>query len=400
MDSLVRLRTTGVAKGGDALARLDDGRVVFVRGALPDELVDVRVVEQKRDFARAIVSAVIEASRWRVDEPCRFVAEGCGGCDLQHVSAEGQRAIKLRIVEDALGRVGRFSSWPDVRVVALPNTGYRTTVRGLVAGGRFGYRARQSHEAVGVKECLVAHPRLAELISDGRFGQAREVTLRASVATGERMARCVPHTSGVVLPDDVAVVGPKGQAFLHETVAGVSLRVSAQSFFQARPDGAEALVRAVSAMIDDLDRVGTAVDLYAGVGLFAATALAGWESVVAVEQAASSVEDCRVNLAATLGPVGEVIRSDVERWTPRAASVVVADPARTGLGAGGVAAVAATRAPRVVLISCDPAAFARDAALLAKQAYSLVDIVLVDMFPHTSHIELVSRFDLAGPTSA
>ncbi|TML14035.1 MAG: TRAM domain-containing protein, partial [Actinobacteria bacterium] len=113
-----QLRTTGVAKGGAAIARDADGRVVFVRGALPDEVVRAEIVDVKRDFATAEVREVIEASTWRIEPPCPAVAAGCGGCDLQHASLEGQRALKVRIVEDALTRIARVREYPAIDVVA------------------------------------------------------------------------------------------------------------------------------------------------------------------------------------------------------------------------------------------------------------------------------------------
>jgi 23S rRNA (uracil1939-C5)-methyltransferase len=134
------------------------------------------------------------------------------------------------------------------------------------------------------------------------------------------------------------------------------------------------------------------VDAYAGVGLFASILGAGRSvRVVAVESDPSAVADARVNLADL---DAEVVASEVARWRPRRADVVVADPSRPGLGRPGVGAVAATGARRLVLVSCDPASLARDAALLHAAGYALVSVALVDAFPHTFHTETVSRFDL------
>jgi 23S rRNA (uracil1939-C5)-methyltransferase len=148
----------------------------------------------------------------------------------------------------------------------------------------------------------------------------------------------------------------------------------------------------VSASIGDaLPEGGVLVDAYAGVGLFGSVIGAERRAqVVAVENDASAVADARVNL----GDLdAKVVDSEVGRWRPRPADVVVADPARSGLGRPGVAAVAATGARRIVLVSCDPASLARDTVLLGAQGYSLVSVRLVDAFPHTFHVETVSRFD-------
>ena len=388
-----RFTTTGVAKGGAAIARAADGRVVFIRGALPDEVVTAEVREVRRDFSMADVHDVVDPSPWRIAPPCREVAAGCGGCDWQHVSLDGQRALKIRIVEDALIRLGHFDAYPPISFVSLPGVGYRSTVRGVVREGRFAFRRRSSHDPVEVASCLVAHPLLDALIRDGDFGRAREVTLRCGVHTGDRLVIGSPHAKGIRVSDDVEVVGldrlRRGAAsFIHEEIEGVRFRISARSFFQSRADGAAALVRAVSDELADIPGQGRAVDLYAGVGLFAATALARWPEVVAVENNASAVGDCRVNV-----PNARTVRADVSEWRPDHASVVVADPARDGLGRAAAERVAATGAARVVLVSCDPAAFGRDAALLRGHGYELSCVRVVDLFPQTSHVEVVSRFD-------
>jgi 23S rRNA (uracil1939-C5)-methyltransferase len=124
------------------------------------------------------------------------------------------------------------------------------------------------------------------------------------------------------------------------------------------------------------------------VGLFAGTVGQWAADVLAVEVAPSSVADLRVNL-----PGGRVVESAVEAWEPQPADVVVADPPRTGLGRGGVDAVAATGATRLALVSCDPVALARDAALLRDHGFRHGRSTVVDLFPHTPHVEVVSRFD-------
>lgn len=176
-----------------------------------------------------------------------------------------------------------------------------------------------------------------------------------------------------------------------EEVSGVELRISARSFFQSGPLAAGALVATVARALGDRD-LGRdrLVDLYGGVGLFTAGLRAANAQVV--ERSSSAVADARVNTA-HLGT--KVIRSAVESWRPSKADVVVADPSRKGLGRRGVDTVAAIGAGRVVLVSCDPAAMARDLSDLVAAGYGISRIELVDMFPHTHHIEAVTV--LEGP---
>lgn len=373
--------------------------MVFVTGALPGEVVLARLTEEKRDFARAVVVEVVEASPDRIEPPCPHVAEGCGGCGWQHIDPTVQPELKRVAVVDALRRQGRVADpGPTVRLgPSLAPLGGRTTVRASVVGGRAGFRRRRSHETLEVDDCLVAHPLISELIVDGRFGEATEVTMRAGARTGERLVLAHPHATGVRVPDGVAVVGTDEvaagrRAWHHEEVAGRRWRISATSFFQARADGADLLVEEVVAGVDALvPDAATLVDLYSGVGLFAGTAGAG-RRTVAVERHRPATVDAQHNLE---GTGARVVRASIPRWRPSSADVVVADPARSGLGAVGVEAVAATGAAGVVLVSCDPASLGRDTALLAGHGFAFEGATVIDLFPHTPHVEVVSRFRAA-----
>ncbi len=385
----------GIATGGEGVGRDAGGRAVFVAGALPGERVQVEVVEEHPRYARARLVAVVEPSPDRRPPPCPHVAEGCGGCDWQHVAEPAQRALRRDVVTDALTRLGRI---PDPVVVAgpaLPAVAARTTVRAVVVDGRAGFRRRHSHDPVVVSSCLVTHPAAEALLVEGCFDGAEEVTVRVGARTGERMVVAAPTAAGVAVPDGVVVVGADElaagrRAWIHEEAGGRRWRVSARSFFQASPEGADALVGAVSAAVGELapdaDRL---VDLCAGVGLFAGTVVPPDVRVIAVESSASAVADARHNLA---DHDVRFVRTRLERWRPSRADVVVADPPRAGLGRVGVERVAATGAEAVVLVSCDPGALGRDAGLLTAAGYRLDRAEVLDLFPQTSHLEVVSRF--------
>lgn len=379
-----------MAAGGAAVAREPTGRVVLVDGALPGETVDAVLTEERSSYARARVTAVLEASPDRVSPPCPHVARGCGGCGWQHVSLEAQRRYKTELVAEALERIGGA---PGTEVLPAPPAslaGYRTTLRLTSDGARPGYRRHRGHEVVPVDSCLVAHPLLAELLAVGDFGEATEVTLRCGARTGDRLAVLGPSSGGASLPGPVRVIGEDElaagrRAWIFEEVGGKRLRLSAQSFFQASPEGADVLVSLVGSAIAGAPE-GLLVDAYGGVGLFAAT-LGANRPVTLLECSASAAADARVNL-----PAASVRLVDVARWRASKAAVVVADPPRAGLGAAGVAALVASRASHLALVSCDPASLGRDAALLRAKGFNLEWAALVDMFPGTPHIEVVSRF--------
>lgn len=397
-DELVELRPDRFAAGGDTIARDQDGRVVFVAGALPGETVLARIVRTKRDWARAFAVDIIAASPDRVVPPCASRRAGCGGCGWQHLTHTAQRDAKRDIVADALRRIGGL---PEARVVVggtVEPTGYRTTVRvAAAADGQAGFRAESTHDVVAAPHCLVAHPALRDIIADLELDAGVEVTLRYSVATGQLGARWdgvdsdrAAHDGAVRgLPDETHLgVG----AVLHEDVDGRRLRVSMGSFFQSGPQAAELLVDAVRRSAPELADAATVVDAYAGVGMFAALATNDDARVIAIETSRVAVADAEHNLA---DRDVEVVRNEVGGWhapTDRPIDVVIADPARSGLGAPGVGALVRTDCPVLVLVSCDPASLGRDAKLLARAGYVHESTEVVDTFPLTTHVETATRF--------
>lgn len=356
MTDEVELDVTAMVAGGDGLAREESGRVVFVRGGLPGERVRARFTQQKRDFAKATTVEVLDASPDRVEPPCRFVALGCGGCDWQHATPEAQARFKRDLVIDALRRIGRLEDPVVHDCVQLASTRYRTTVRVAIdQRGRPAFRKAESHDLVVVDDCLVAHPDIAARLADETWPDATEVVLR----TGDT-----------------------------ETVAGRTFTVAADSFFQIRPDGAEVLVQLVGDAVTSRGAQ-TAVDLYAGVGLFAGTLHdRGVEVLAAVEGNPSAISDANQNLRG----VCEVIAADVAKWDGVKVDAVIADPARAGLMANGVATVVRCDPDVVVLVSCDVASLGRDAKLLAEAGYRFEEATPVDLFTHTAHVEVVSAF--------
>lgn len=380
----VELVTTGVTSDGDALGREASGRVVFVPGALPGERVRAGIVSERPKSAIGDLVGVLEPSPHRVVPPCPLVPTGCGGCQWQHAAAEEQRRMKAEIVVNAVVRAGVEPPGAPATVELNP-WAYRTTIRAAVVDGKAGFRRRRSNEVLRVPECLIAHPLLADLLANGRYDGAAEVLLRCGARTGERLAATVPAGLGISVPEDV-----KREAF-YEVAAGRRWRISAGSFFQARPDGADALADLLAGAAASLGEPAAALDLYGGVGLFSGVlAERGW-AVTAVESSPSAVADARVNLR---GLAVDVVQADVTGWEPPGASLVVADPSRIGLGRKGAEVVAASGAHRLILISCDAISLGRDSALLSKKGYRLTAMTLVDMFPQTSHVEVVSTFDL------
>lgn len=389
-------RVDRIATGGRCLGVAPDGRTLFVPESIPGERVSVEVVKEYSRRLDGRLKAVIEPSADRVEPSCAAYHDGCGGCDWLHIAASRQSQLRIDIVADCLRRLGRLD---DVEIRGgpkLPADGYRTTVRAAVVNGKAGFRSRDSHDVVSVDTCQISHPMIERMLAESFWGSAEEVVLRVGHNTGESMAIVSPLVTGDVRVAEVnpasptVIVGADELAggrppHIHETLDGVRLQISAGAFFQCRPDGATALAGAVQDVIAAYD--GVLLDAYCGVGLFGVLCGMG-RSVVAVEANPAAAGDARWNLRNH----GEVFETRFEQWPAQPVGVAVADPARAGLQADGVAKLVECGPAVIALVSCDPASLARDAALLDNAGYGLDRVTVVDLFGQTSHVETVSAF--------
>ena len=386
--------------GGDALARLPSGKVIFVEGALPGEEVRVQLTDTRKDFGRATVEEVLSASPDRRDPPCPHVADGCGGCSWQHLSPEGQYEAKVRIVAESLARTGKVSSAAAevdniVRFGAVEPVGSRTTIRvAFNAEGKPGFRARSSHDVVAIKNCLVAHPLLNEALShiSAEPGSDAEVVLRCSVSTGVVGALVYGFEEDINGLDAVDVLGD--EARISERIDTQDFGISMGAFFQSSPQAADLLVRAVRTMAGAealSGSFGPVVDAYGGGGLLAASLVPLHVPVVLIEDNEFAIDDAKQNLRAHQA---KIVPVPVEEWRASAAGIIIADPARSGMGAAAVKAIVASGTPRFVLVSCDPAAGSRDVRLLTEAGYVVDAVGVLDLFPHTNHLEMITSLSL------
>jgi 23S rRNA (uracil1939-C5)-methyltransferase len=371
--------------GGDGLVRMDDGRVVFVPGVVAGEKVEIDLVSTTNDFGRGRLLRVVEASPDRREPPCPHVADGCGGCDWQHIQPAAQHGAKVALVTEAFARTARMQIEPRLRV--LDASARRSTVR-MVAdhNGVLGFREGESNETVRVASCMVAEQMVNDIIAAPLLEGAGEVTIRVSPRTGERGVWC--HEGQMVRGLDESIArGARG--VVHMEAAGHRYRVSMGSFFQSSEAAADLLVDVVTRRLNGLElpQGGLLVDAYGGVGLFSRALSSRFDEIVLVESNQQACRDAITNLEDCAAVIDQ---SNMEHWNPCRADVVVADPARQGLGKGGVAAIVDTEAPTVVLVSCDPVAGARDVRMLVDAGYGLGDVEVLDIFPETHHVEVVS----------
>jgi 23S rRNA (uracil1939-C5)-methyltransferase len=419
----VRLQTSEMAYGPHAVAR-HEGKVVFIRGAAPDEEVDVVITEERRSFAFAEVVDVIRPSLNRRQPPCPYLPR-CGGCPWQHLDYAAQLEAKRHIVQDHLRRLAGVAV--DVEPV-LPSPReyeYRRRLKLRIEDGEVGFYAGATHSLVPIEHCLLAEPAVGAAIpwaaelARGLQSNLRRIEL---VRAGEETAGVcvVAEAEGGWVKADHA----RCRAWLsaHERVRGLTisgrrwkhswgktevtlrpdteivLHANAGSFTQVNSAANLSLVDTVGRLseVRSGERV---LDLYAGVGNLSLPLALRGAHVFAVEQHPEAARDNAAN-ARRLGLTNyEVRQGPAERVVGRLADaeerfdVVVLDPPRSGARAV-IDSLLRLAAPRVIYVSCDPATLARDVGALREQ-YRIDTVQPIDMFPHSYHVEVVLRAELA-----
>jgi len=403
----------GFTHGGEGVARIE-GKAVFVAGTLPGERVMVRVLDDRKRWARAELVDVISPSDDRVEPPCPYVGS-CGGCDLQHASPQAQRALKTRVVIEQLERLGGIQHPPvePCRAVGT-DLGYRNHAQFHAADdGRLGFRRAGSHDVVPIDQCLVLADEVQHLRNEvGDTTGASAVAMRAHVVGDADPASAAvvvtPGPGGLDLPGgefDILLAQPggntvalRGSGTLSASVAGLSFSYPADGFFQINTSGAEALVGAVLDAVGDIS--GALVwDLYAGVGLLSIPLAKAGGEVVAVESHEASAHHADLNIDRH-GVDIEVLALPVEKVTsgslgpegPDDPDVVVLDPPRAGAGPQVIKDLVRLSPATIVYVACDVAALARDARVFVEGGYQLISAVPLDLFPMTHHVEVVATF--------
>jgi len=358
--------------GGDGLARLE-GRVVLVPFVLPGETVRVEIDRAKNDLWRGRLIEVLEPSPSRIVPGCPYF-QRCGGCQYQHIDYAVQVEQKREILREALHRVGKIEFAGEIGTIAGEPWQYRNRVQLHLQDGRVGYFGQHSRDLVAIDHCPIASPKLNETIGRVRAPQTTTALELFSNET-EVQVNVVDRVSRPAL-EALAALG------VTTAIEYAGFQVSRNSFFQVNRFLTDQLVECAIA-----DARGEwAVDLYAGVGLFAKKLAERFAKVTAVESGGSSFRDLEHNF-----PEGAV-KSSVEDYLAgldEKPGFILADPPRAGLGKQVVKELTRIRAPRLTIVSCDPATLARDLRALTSEGYRMEKITLVDLFPQTFHLETV-----------
>ncbi len=390
MTDLLRLTVGPPANGGSCVAR-HDGRVVFVRYALPGEVVLARVTGERGSHWHAEAVEVLEPSADRVDSLCPIAGvDGAGCCDLAFVTPDAARRIKGDVVANQLGRLGGYD-WSGVaeEVGDAGATGWRTRVRLDTNGeGRAGYHRYHSADLVTDLSCAQLPVGMLTGLDGSRWPPGAELHV-ALDDDGER--HVVQSGPGRARKAVTQVV--EGHYEATQRVGRRVWRVPVTAFWQAHRDAARVYSGLVAAWAG-LSPGMTAWDLYGGAGVFAAVlaeSVGEAGHVTTVDTSRGSARAARAALA-DLGQVSVVTESvrRVLTGRPGRADVAVLDPPRTGAGREVIDLLAAAGVPRIIHIGCEAASFARDVGLYRGHGYAVEELRVFDSFPLTHHVECVA----------
>ena len=377
------------ANGGSCVAR-HDGRVVFVRYALPGELVRVRVTADRGSYWHAETVEVIEPSDDRIASLCPIAGvDGAGCCDLAFVDPVAGRALKGEVVSNQLARLGNYQ-WNDVvqPVSAAGPTGWRTRIRlDVGADGQAGFHRYRSDELVADLNCGQLPAGMTDGLADVAWPPGAQVHVVVDDDDQRHVARTVRH--GRRNSTDVVEGSYQGV----QRAGRHSWQVPVTAFWQAHRDAAQTY----SDLVGDWacpDPGMTAWDLYGGAGVFAAVlgdAVGESGHVLSVDSSRAATRSARATLEDL--PQVNVITDSVRRALTAqrgGADVAVLDPPRGGAGREVIDLLAAAEVPRIVHIGCEAASFARDVGLYQSHGYAVDKISVFDSFPLTHHIECVA----------
>lgn len=416
------VRIEKMVQGGEGMARLPDGRVCFVAGALPGELCKVAVTFTKKDFARGHVVEVLEgANPDRVEARCPLYGK-CGGCSLQHLDSEKQAEYLAQVERENFRRIARIELPESFTVHTGPAWGYRNRARVVVvcdqAGDkpivRFGFRKQESNSVALFKNCPVLTPALNEFLQ----GRAREIFAGKFRPGREMEVNLFDNGAGEI---SYYYEGMPAREFSENAISvaeicGKKIEADAGVFFQSNLALLPALVQSVRDAVDEGLASGEAsdewlIDLFSGVGFFAAMLLDKFKRVTTVEREKKCLQHAKVNLSETRnepsrsdeamrGAINdkqvaaiENVSAPAEEWL--ASNVVnipatlIVDPPRTGLPKEALDAIADSSANRLIYVSCHPVTLARDTALLVEKGFKIRRAEAFAFYPQTPHLEMM-----------
>ncbi len=390
--------------GGEFLGRLPNHKPIFVPFVIPDEVVNIKIINEKKGFARGTIISILENSDKRVVPPCIFFGK-CGGCHYQHIGYGDQLKIKQQIVEEQISRLPGIQKTKINPIVPSPKEfNYRNNIQFSVDNsGKLGFQMHNSNLIIPIDDCFLPGDQILDIwkiLDLEQFPGLKRVHLREGIQ--EELMVILESDDFQDLPSlelDVPIsvihlskVGKivlAGDDHLIYQVKDQYFHVSAESFFQVNTSQAEKMVNIVTDYFSEKSE--TLLELYSGVGLFTKFLANKFNQIFAVEESPSACDDFAINLDEYdhinlyVGKVDDIIPNLI--INPDA---ILVDPPRSGLDPTTFEKVLSFQAEKIVYISCDVATLVRDLKKFLESNYQLIEITPIDMFPQTYHIESIA----------
>jgi 23S rRNA (uracil1939-C5)-methyltransferase len=379
---------------GDTVTEID-GAPVVVSGGLPGELVIAEVQKRFPERIAAKVDQVLEPAAERIEPECKYFLT-CSGCQWQHVSYDHQLTLKRERVQREIDKYENLSHVNvDATVESEKRLGYRNHGRFTIGkyedAGQVGYKNMVTRQFVRIEECLLMDDKINAtigLVQDKMEGQT-QMSIRVASNTDSMLVQPRMNISGLSLVT--------GERHYEEEVRGSRFRVAASSFFQVNTGQLSRAVDEVRELLD-LDGSEVMVDAYCGVGVFAVLVSPYVKRVIGIEESASAIEDAGLNMNGVTNVefIGGKTEHVLAEWSDAdEVDVLLLDPPRVGCHPDVLESVKKLKPKKVLMVSCEPEAMARDLDLLCEGGmYRLETLRPVDMFPQTRHVETISMLTL------
>jgi len=429
---------------GAGVAKIE-GFPIFVPNGLPDEKAKIKVTKVNKGYGFGRLIEIYQKSEYRVDAPCPIYKE-CGGCQLQHLSYEGQLVAKQKQVQEVLTRIGKLQNIKVHSVLGMDNPWrYRNKAQvpvadregGLVAG----FYQQRSHEIIDMEACLIQQEKNDLVVQTVKTicekfgiqaydeknnkGTLRHIMARYGLVSGEIMVvlvtrtRELPQKNKIILEITENLPGVKsivqninskqtnvifgnetnvlwGEEYIYDNIGDIKFAISARSFYQVNPEQTKVLYDKALEYAG-LTGEETVIDAYCGIGTISLFLAQKAKKVYGVEIVPEAIEDAKRNAALNHIDNSEFAVGEAEVVIPAwykdgvRADVIVVDPPRKGCDEALLQTILKMKPKKVIYVSCNPATLARDLRILEDGGYKTAEVQPVDMFPHTVHCEAVAK---------
>jgi tRNA/tmRNA/rRNA uracil-C5-methylase (TrmA/RlmC/RlmD family) len=382
----VTIKIESIAFGGHGVGRVNNF-VVFIPFVACDDELEVEIVELKKKFARGRILKISKPSPLR-DVPLCSYYENCGGCCYQHLNYEHQLKIKKKQVQEVFQKIGKIVTPPVLEAIAAPEVyHYRGKAQCHTAkaasGWKLGFLDVSGGEIVDIERCEI----MQETIND------KIIELRKNT-------KLLSLESNLTIWSESQSDGLENRDLIKRTVKGKEFLVPHGGFFQANLYLTDRLVDEVCRLVMP-EKINTIVDAYCGSGLFSIFLSPYARNVVGIETSEKSVQSAQMNAERQGVRNTKFICGEVENVLPQEFAseadkidLLVLDPPRSGCDGSVLKSIAALRPQKIIYISCNPATQARDIKYLCERGYGLLNLLPLDMFPQTEHIEVIGHLSL------